>query len=203
MRVKDIMTRPVYSLQESDPLEDAAELLADKKITAAPVLDEGGKLVGMVSDGDLLWHRVPEDPTAHGLRVDDPGAAYRPTTVAQVMSRRPVTTSPDADLADVAQTMIYQGVRSEPVMDDGRIVGIVSRRDIVRTVIRTDDVLAREIQHRLDEYAGGSRGWRVTVSGGVAHVEGSFKDDTERTIVSIMARTVPGVAGAQLTDLAA
>jgi len=200
MRVKDIMTRPVYSVQESDPLEHAAELLADKKITAAPVLDDGGKLVGMVSDGDLLWHRVPEDPTAHGLRVDDPGAVYRPTTVSQVMSRHPITTSPDADLADVAQTMIYQGVRSEPVVDEGRIVGIVSRRDIVRTVIRTDEVLAREIQHRLNDYAGGGRGWRVTVTGGVAHVDGPYKDDTERTIVSIMARTVPGVASVQLNE---
>jgi CBS domain-containing protein len=200
MRVKDIMSRPVYSVRSTDPVEDAAVLLAEKKITAAPVLDEAGTLVGMVSEGDLLWHRVPTDPTAHPYRVDEIPGAYRPKNVADVMSKRPLTTSPEADVADVARTMLYQDVRSEPVLDDGEVVGIVSRRDIVRTVIRTDDVLRHEIQHRLDDYAGGVRRWRVAVSDGVASVDGPFDDEIERTIVSIMARTVPGVADVHHAD---
>ena len=200
MRVKDIMGRPVYSVRSTDPVEEVAAVLAEKKITAAPVLDEVGTLVGMVSEGDLLWHRVPADAAAHTFPVDEPGGAYRPTTVADVMSKRPLTTSPEADVADVARTMLYQDVHSEPVIDDGKIVGIISRRDIVRTVIRTDDVLGHEIQHRLDDYAGGARRWRVTVSDGVASVDGAFDDEIERTIVSIMTRTVPGVAGVHLAE---
>lgn len=200
MRVMDIMSRPVYSVRCTDPVEFAAALLAEKKITAAPVLDDGGTLVGMVSEGDLLWHRVPADPTAHPIRVDETGGPGRPKIVADVMSRHPVTTSLEADVADVAKTMLYQDVRSEPVVDNGEIVGIVSRRDIVRTIVRTDNVLGHEIQHRLDDYAGGVRRWRVTVSDGVASVEGPFDDEIERTIVSIMARTVPGVAGIHLAD---
>jgi CBS domain-containing protein len=198
MRVKDIMSQPVYSVRDSDTIERAAGLLAEKKITAAPVLDNAGKLVGMVSEGDLLWHRVPEDPTAHETGVDTHSAADRPETVAQVMSRHPVTTSPEADVADVAETMLYQNVRSEPVIDDGHIVGMISRRDIIRTVVHTDEVIADEIQHRLDEYGGVAHGWRATVSHGVATVDGSFRDELERTVVSIIARTVPGVAGVQL-----
>jgi CBS domain-containing protein len=195
MRVKDIMSRPVYSVRSTDPVEFAAALLAERKITAAPVLDEVGALVGMVSEGDLLWQRVPADPTAHLFRVDETAGVDRPKTVADVMSKRPVTTSLEADVADVAKTMLYQDVRSEPVLDNGEVVGIVSRRDIVRTVVRTDDVLGHEIQHRLDDYAGGVRRWRVTVSDGVASVDGPLDDEIERTVVSIMARTVPGVAG--------
>ena len=78
MRVKDIMSQPVYCVRDSDPIERVAALLADKKITAAPVLDDAGKLVGMVSEGDLLWLRVPEDPTAHPVGVEEPAFARRP-----------------------------------------------------------------------------------------------------------------------------
>lgn len=116
------------------------------------------------------------------------------------MSSQVLTSLPAEDVADVAQTMLNYSVRSMPVLHDGRLVGIISRRDIVRTVIRTDDVLGHEIQHRLDDYAGGARRWRVTVSDGVASVDGAFDDEIERTIVSIMTRTVPGVAGVHLAE---
>jgi CBS-domain-containing membrane protein len=192
MRVRDIMTRQVCSLQTTDTIERAAAMLADRKITAAPVLDAAGRLVGMVSEGDLLWHRVPPDPTAHVRRGID--GTDRPKLVRDVMSRDPVTAWPEADLSDVAQLMLRHGVRSLPILHDGRIVGIVSRRDVLRTVVRGDDVLHYEVQHRLDEYADGERRWAVTVIDGVATIDGTFADESERTIVTVIARTVPGVA---------
>jgi CBS domain-containing protein len=196
MRAHDIMTRPVYTVRTSDSVEDAAALLAGKRITAAPVLDEAGDLVGMVSEGDLLWHRVPPDPTAHVWRdvvapVPEP---HRPKVVADVMSAYPRTAWPEEDVADIAHVMLRHDVRSVPVVDHGEVVGIVSRRDILRTIIRTDDVLRREILHRLDEYAGGTSRWDVAVDEGTATVRGPFIDDAEKTVVSIMARTVPGVS---------
>src|SRR5438552_1768741 len=157
MRVKDIMTHTVYSVRATDAIEAAAKLLADRQITAAPVLDEAGELVGMVSEGDLLWHRVPADPTAHMRPVV--GDGDRPHTVADVMSSAPLTTWPDADVADVAQTMLDREVRSLPVLDGDIVIGIVSRRDILRTMVRTDEVVRGDVQHRLDEYAGGERRW--------------------------------------------
>lgn len=193
MRVKDIMTHQVYSVRTVDPIEVAAKLLADRQITAAPVFDEAGELVGMVSEGDLLWHRVPSDPTAH-MRPVTGVDGDRPHTVADVMSGSPLTTWPDADIADVAQTMLEREVRSLPVLEDDVVVGIISRRDILRTVVRTDDVVRRDVQHRLDEYAGGIRRWTATVDDGTVTVEGDLDDDVERTVVRIMARTVPGAA---------
>jgi len=202
MRVKDIMTHKVYSVRTVDPIEAAAQLLADRRITAAPVFDEAGELVGMVSEGDLLWHRVPSDPTAH-LRPAPGVDGDRPRTVADVMSGSPLTTWPDADLADVAQTMLEREVRSLPVLENDVLVGIISRRDILRTVIRTDEIVQREVQHRLDEYAGGVQRWTATADDGVVTIEGDLDDDLERTVVGIMARTVPGVAAVTFPSEAA
>jgi CBS domain-containing protein len=199
MRVHDVMTQPVCTMRDTDAVEQAAALLTTRKITAAPVLDETGALIGMVSEGDLLWRRVPADPGAHSVRLD-PASLRRPKTVGEVMSAKPLTTEPDADIADVAHAMVYHDVRSMPVLDGGKIVGIISRRDILQTVIRGDEVLAAEIQHRLDEYGGGTRHWRVTVAGSAATVQGGFDDDAERLTVRVLARTVPGVVAVELLD---
>jgi CBS domain-containing protein len=197
MRVKDIMTHPVYSVRTVDPIEVAAKLRADRRITAAPVFDEAGELVGMVSEGALLWHRVSSDPTAH-LRPAAADTDDRPRTVAEVMSGSPLTTWPEADVADVAQMMLEREVRSLPELEDDMVVGIVSRRDILRTVVRTDDVVRGDVQHRLDEYAGGDRRWTATVDDGVVTIGGDTDDEVEQTVVRIMARTIPGVADVKL-----
>ena len=198
MRVRDIMSQPVFTVRSTDPIEGAAALLADRRITAAPVVDGDGRLIGIVSEGDLLRDRIPEEPTAH-LR---PVTAHhgRPRAVAEVMTRDVVTAWPDEDVSDVARTMLDHDVRSVPVLDGGRLVGIVSRRDLLRTVVRSDAVLRDEVQQRLDGYSGGSRRWTVTVIDGVATVDGSFDDETEQRIVSVMVHTVPGVGGVIMAE---
>ena len=168
MRARDIMSSPVYTVRTSDTVVDAAALLADKQITAAPVLDPEGRLVGMVSEGDLLWHRVLEDPTAHARRIRATDED-RPRLVEQVMTGYPVAAWPEADLADIAAMMLRHGVRSIPLLDDHEQIG---RRDILRTVLRTDDVLRDEVQHRLDAYAAGR--WTATVKDGVATIDGDL-----------------------------
>ena len=193
MRVRDIMTRPVFTIRPTDPIEGAAALLADRGITALPVIDERNRLVGMVSEGDLLRNRVPEDPTAH-LRAAPEPAARRPHIVAEVMTRDVVTAWPTEDVADVARTMLNHDVRSVPVLDGGHVIGIISRRDLLRSVLRTDDVLAHEVQQRLDAYADEPGRWTATVTDGVVRIDGPVDDDEERRVVEILARTVPGVA---------
>jgi CBS domain-containing protein len=196
MRVRDIMSHPVFTVRSTDPIEGAAALLTDRRVTAAPVVDGDGRLIGMVSEGDLLRDRVPEDPTAH-LR---PATAHhdRPRVVAEVMTRTVMTAWLDEDVSDVARTMLDHDVRSVPVLDGGRLVGIVSRRDLLRTVVRSDAVLRDEVQQRLDGYAGGTGRWTATVTDGTATIEGSFDDDTEQRIVAVMVHTVPGIGAVTL-----
>jgi CBS domain-containing protein len=198
MRARDIMTTPVHVIWQNAPVESAAELLTEKSVTALPVVDAKGALVGMVSEGDLLWHRVPADPTAHLWRHLENSPERRPGIVREVMSARPVTATPDADVADIADMMLRHNVRSVPIVEDRDVVGIVSRRDILRAAVRGDDVLAKEVQQRLDEYADGVRRWTATVDGGVAAVSGDFTNDTERTVVTVLTRTVPGISGVKL-----
>jgi CBS domain-containing protein len=189
------MTSPVHVIEQNAPVESAAEIMTTRSVTALPVVDATGALVGMVGESDLLWHRVPSDPTAALRRHPDTDPDRRPGQVVEVMSAYPITTTPEADVADVAELMLDNDVRSMPVLDNGGIVGIISRRDILRAMVRSDDTLAKEVQHRLDEYGDGDRRWTVTVNRGVATLVGGYADDTERSVVSLIARTVPGVAG--------
>ena len=202
MRAKDIMSSPVFTVLQNASVESAAELMTSKNVTALPVLDTGGTLVGMVGESDLLWHRVPSDPTVAQRRYPDTDPANRPGMVVEVMSRYPLATRPFADVAEVAEQMLQNDVRSLPVMDEDRLVGIISRRDILRAMVRGDDVLTAEVQHRLDAYADGQHRWTATVEGGIATVTGEFDDDTERAVVAVLARTVPGVAAADLGEAA-
>jgi len=198
MRAKDIMSSPVFTVEQTSTVEAAAALMTAKSVTALPVLDEGGALVGMVGESDLLWHRVPADPTGYLRPLPDTDPAERPGMVVEVMSPYPVTTRPGTDVAEVAEAMLEYDVRSIPVLEDGDLVGIVSRRDILRAMVRGDDVLTAEVQHRLDEYADGQRRWTATVEGGAARIAGDFDDATEQGVVAVLARTVPGVAAVDL-----
>ena len=203
MRARDIMTSPVHTVWPNAPVETAADLMTGKSVTALPVVDAGGGLIGMINEGDLLRHRVSPDPSVYAPRTSGGGPERRPGTVVEVMSENPRTVWPDADLAEVAEIMLRFGVRSMPVVEDGTVVGIISRRDILRVAVRGDDVLTREVQHRLDEYAEGQHRWTAAVEGGTATVSGAFVNDTERAVVTVLARTVPGVAAVKVDALAA
>jgi CBS domain-containing protein len=201
MRAKDIMTTPVHVIWQNASVENAAQLMTANAVTALPVLDASGGLVGMVSEGDLLWHRVPLDPTSYLRRDLDMAPQRRPGTVLEVMAKSPLTTTPDADVAEVADMMLHYDVRSIPVVEGREVIGIISRRDILRTMVRSDDVLTKEVQHRLDEYADGAHRWSATVQGGITTVVGEFVNDTQRAVVTVLARTVPGVSSVSIKEL--
>jgi CBS domain-containing protein len=197
MRARDIMTSQVHTIWQNSSVESAAQLMTAKAVTALPVVDMHGTLVGIVSESDLLWHRVPAEP-ADAYDIPETGPEHRPGMVVEVMSAYPLTTTPEIDVARVAEAMLEHDVRSVPVLEGRTLVGIISRRDILRTMVRGDRELAYDVQQRLDEYAGENRRWTAAVEGGVAAVTGDYRSDTERAVVAVLTRTVPGVSAVKV-----
>jgi CBS domain-containing protein len=110
------------------------------------------------------------------------------------MTREVVVMPPEADLTEVAEAMLNNDVRSVPVMDETlALAGTISRRDILRSLVRTDDMIQMDVQHRLDDYANGHRQWTATTDNGAVGITGRFTDDVQKRIVDILARTVSGM----------
>jgi predicted transcriptional regulator len=108
---------------------------------------------------------------------------------------------PNAEVGDVAEAMLAYDVRSIPILsDEAQLVGIVSRRDLLRSMVPTSDNARVEVQHRLDEYAGGVRRWTAMVANEHASITGSFDDATEQRVARALALTVPGVSEVDFVD---
>ena len=149
--VRDVMSTPVVTLRPDDKVEHAADVLAEKNVGSLPVVDDDGKLVGILRDDDLIASEarvhVPTFINFLGLGMAFPGEMKHlehelkkiaGATVRDVMQTDPPTVAPDATLEDVATIMHDRGVNSVPVVDaDNKVVGIVARADIVRFIART------------------------------------------------------------------
>jgi CBS domain-containing protein len=192
MRVQDAMTSAVLTAHADDAVKDAAALLARHGYTCLPVVDGDGDLIGVVTEADVVRDQLPHDPRSTILRdelTQPPPAA----TVADVMTTDVRTVSPRDDVADVAKSMVGDKLRSIPVVDGGRLVGIITRRDVVRVVGRPDDEVAREIRRRLSLAFGADWRWQVEVERGSVQIADAMDDPADRHAVAVLAAAVPGV----------
>jgi CBS domain-containing protein len=139
MLARDVMSSPVITLRPDVSAHAAAALLVSHGFTAAPVVDREHRVIGIVAEADLVRGRIVPD----GWTVDD----LPEPTVEDLMTRAPIAMRPDADLADVVALMLDEKIRSVPIVDEGVLVGVVSRRDALRVVahreITSDDVRRR------------------------------------------------------------
>jgi CBS domain-containing protein len=133
---KDMMTVDVVTVRPHMTVDAAAALLVSYGFTSAPVLTAEGVLRGMVSEGDLI--RSQQARTAPSAVPECVQA------VSEVMTPHPVTARPTDDLDDVAAALLDLGVRAVPVVEDGRLVGILSRNDILRRIAHKPDTLAAD-----------------------------------------------------------
>src|SRR5579859_2403061 len=192
MKANELMTREVVTARPDTPVRQAAALMAQHHVTSLPVLDDDGRLIGIVSEIDLVRDRLPRDPRSH-LR---PGPAQQPDPaqhVREVMTDVVSCLGESADTADIAALMVDKNLRAVPIVDGARLVGIVSRRDVLRTLLRDDTALVADVRERLDAYAGEQDRWRVEVEDGVAVIRGHFDDAAQREAVTALASTVAGV----------
>ena len=185
------MTSPAITVTPETHCKDAAALLVRHRISALPVADETGRLVGLVSEADLLPLEATPDPRSAATPLP-PRAMPLPRTVDEVMTPEVYTVDEDTDLGTVAQRMLEANVKRFPVLRGDRVVGIVSRHDLVRVIARADEEVEAGVQKLLSD-----EGMRLTATGVTVHdgvVELSVDGDGPTLrLAEILARSVPGV----------
>ncbi|HEX5086434.1 MAG TPA: CBS domain-containing protein [Nocardioides sp.] len=189
MLARELMTPDPVTVTESTPVKTALGLLAEHRITSLPVVGRDGALHGVVSEADLIKDIVAPDRRAHEVPVHE--WLDRPMLVAQVMSPHAITVHPEDDLADVVELLTSTTIKSVPVVGgDGRVVGMLSRSDVVRVLARADDDLASDVDELLTSVGLGE--WLAEVRDGVVSLTGPDGSADGETAV-LVARTVPGV----------
>ncbi|WP_410659270.1 HPP family protein [Amycolatopsis sp. lyj-112] len=195
MRARDLMTSPVVTVTTETTAKHAAEILAEHGFTGLPVVDEYDCLVGIVTETDLIRDRFPRDIRSWG----HPGERTKPgTTVAAVMTTPAIGMSAGADLTEVSRVLLDGRIRTMPLVDGSKVVGILTRGDFVRAFAREDTVIAADVRHHLAIYGGPSR-WTVAVHDGECRIGDQYGNDTDHHVAKVIAEAIPGVVEAKVT----
>ncbi|MFC4119842.1 HPP family protein [Nonomuraea zeae] len=191
MLVREVMTAPAITVRRTDPVRQAIRVLYSHDITAAPVVDDSDRLVGVVSELDLLRGEFEPDPRATARPVP---AAHEPPPrrVMEVMTRDVLTVTETTDVTTVINLMVGKRIKSLPVLRGEVIVGVVSRRDLMAMLARPDDELRLAVVAALHEQYPFGPSWDVAVHNGVAELSGPPHEHADR-IADVLARTVPGI----------
>jgi len=191
-RVKSVMTTEVVCLAPDTPFKECVDMVRVHRIGALPVVDESGRLLGIVSESDLL--RKEERSTG----PDGRRATAR--TAADAMTRAVITSTQESTLTEAARLMHAASIRHLPITDGvGRLVGIVSRADLLKVFLRSDESIRREIAEVLLPRAFGipCGGLEVDVREGVVHIGGEVETSgTAKLIVAFIER-IEGVVGVE------
>ena len=185
MHICEVMTSPVVTVQPDTQLKDVAATLIERGINAAPVTDASDRLVGIVSEAELLSLEPPPGPGS----VASWASRH---TVREVMSQSVYTLTEHVDAAAAARMMLRHNLKSVPVVAGDRVVGIVARRDLLRLVARRDDDIRADLEGRLKEELDALQRLAVAVDGGVVTLDADL-GPLGRQLFEELARRVPGV----------
>lgn len=198
MRAKDIMSAPVVTVRPETRVKDVAALLIEREIGAVPVVNDDEELVGIVSEADLV--RLEEIPDPRMQITDVPHfAAGAPRTAAEVMTAEVIALSERAGVAEVARVMVERAIKHVPIVTNGRLVGIVARRDVLRVLARRDELIAEDLVNLLGDEALVLGRIGVDVSDGIVTLDGP-EDPKDRRLAEVLARSVPGVVAVRFSD---
>jgi CBS domain-containing protein len=204
MTVRDAMTRSVLTVPLIAPLREVAQVLVDNAISGVPVVDVDGTVLGVVSEADLLVKEqgpgaIRHRPLARFIGESKAARAQlvklEAVTAHEAMTAPAVTITSGRPIHEAAAIMTARRVNRLPVVDDGRLVGIISRADLVRAYVRSDDDLIETIRQDVifrslwldpDQFT-------VEVQGGVASIRGRVERRSTAEIIEDAVRSVPGI----------
>ncbi|MFD0033111.1 CBS domain-containing protein [Streptomyces sp. NPDC127172] len=198
--VSDVMTHTVATVGRRAPFKEIVQLMQDWQISALPVIEGEGRVVGVVSEADLLTkEELRDNPDAAYLQLRQPVDVAKAGALAadDLMSSPAVTIRADATLAEASRTMAHEGVKRLPVVDEvGLLAGVVSRADLLKAFLRGDDKIAEEVRHEIVShlFPPPSSTLQVEVHDGVVTLTGRIHDTT-MVPVPVAARLVRSVEG--------
>jgi len=198
-RMRDVMTTSVVTVDRITPYKEIAALLAEHRISGVPVLSMGRKVTGIVSEADLLAARAGHI-TATGRRVlswPSGRKRHQGLTAAQLMTSPAITIYPDASVAAAARLMNAHRIRRLPVVDpEGKLMGIVSRRDLLTVFLRPDEQIAREVRDIFAELLPDEPdGIEVKVHNGIVTLTGHPAAAGKRDLLPVAVRLAWDVEG--------
>lgn len=201
--VGDVMTRDVITVEPTTPFKDVVDLMVNEQISALPVVDRTGTLLGVVSEADLLCkEQHADDGDAAGPPHHFVGRAARAhwrkaagLTALDVMTSPAVSVGSDASLPEAARQLASTGIRRLCVVDDGRLVGIVASRDLLRPYLRGDAEIQEQVDAEVLDHAlhANPTMVRATVEHGVVMLTGRLSYQGDVAVAVRLARNVPGV----------
>jgi CBS domain-containing protein len=213
MNAADVMTHPVYTVAPDTSIVDAARLMLAHHVSGLPVVDADGKLVGILTEGDLLrraetgteqrrprWLEIVVGPGFLAQEYVDAHARR----VEQVMTENVASVTPQTRLSDLVHLMEKRRIKRLPVVVCGRVVGIVSRADLVHALVSAfgsreraphgdDEIRGRILNEIANQPWGPRTSVAFAVSQGVVELTGTILDDRERTALKVLVENVPGV----------
>jgi len=188
--VSDVMTHTVVAVGRDAPFKEIVELIDQWKVSALPVLAGEGRVIGVVSEADLLAKEEFRDTDEGDLAQRAKAAGV---TAGELMSTPAVTVHADASLAEAARIMARRHVKRLPVIDGvGMLQGVVSRSDLLKVFLRGDEEIAGEIRHDVLARLPVTTALTVSVAEGVVTLAGSMPD---RALVPVVARALRAVEG--------
>lgn len=191
MLVREVMSNEAITVPLGTTVKSALAMLASANITSLPVVSASGKLRGIVSEADLIRDGVSLDVRLHEIPQQDV-LVDRHQFVDDVMTTHVLAVGPDSDLAEAVELMTSTGVKSLPVVAaNGRVLGVVSRSDVVHLLARADHDLERDVDAALASV--GLRDWLVEVNDGTVELVAPERGVDDRGLARVVAGTVPGV----------
>jgi CBS domain-containing protein len=203
MRVGDVMTKDLVTVGPDTPFKEVVEHLVRSEVSSVPVVDAQGRLVGLITEADLISKEAyGGGRRALGLLADVLSARDHHwvtkasgSRAANVMTTSVVVCRPDDDVRSVARRMLQRGVKRMPVVDGDTLVGIVSRRDILAMFDRPDEAIAADVGRLLEDGLNIPYDCHVgfAVADGVVTLTGDVRYGWDEPIIVTQVRDVPGV----------
>ena len=201
--VRDVMTADVVTVDRITPHKEVARLLAGHRISAVPVLVMGRHVAGVVSEDDLLTARDKANRRAQPGKIGHlpwphhQGNQHPKLTAGEIMSSPAITIHPDAPIPRAARLLHDHHIKRLPVVDpDGELIGIVSRRDLLRVFLRPDPLIAQQVRELLAEILlTDPASVTVAVHGGVVTLAGQPGPEDQRDLISVAVRLIWDIDG--------